>query len=61
MVHFTTKVRFDMGRQTSGVIEPRMTPVDAVEIIFTGLLVLISMVIAWFAVFVVYKLYQGQA
>jgi hypothetical protein len=35
--------------------------VDAVEIVYTGLLVLISIVIAWFALLVVYKLFKGQA
>ena len=34
---------------------------DAVEIFFTSLLVLVSLVIAWFAGYVVYKLYKGQA
>jgi hypothetical protein len=27
---------------------------------FTGLLVLVSLAIAWFAIYVVYKLFQGQ-
>ena len=30
------------------------------EIAYTGLLVIIFAVIAWFSVYVVYKLYQGQ-
>lgn len=34
---------------------------DAVEIFYTSLLVLISLVILWFAGYVVYKLYKGQA
>lgn len=34
---------------------------DALEIFFTTLLVLVSLVIAWFAGYVVYKLYKGQA
>lgn len=39
----------------------RLRRVDAIEIFFTSLLVLVSIVIAWFAVYVVYKLYKGQA
>ena len=35
--------------------------VDALEIFFTTLLVLVSLVIVWFAGYVVYKLYKGQA
>ena len=34
---------------------------DAIEIFFTSLLVLVSLVITWFAAYVVYKLYKGQA
>lgn len=34
---------------------------DAIEIFFTTLLVLVSLVIAWFAGYTVYKLYKGQA
>ena len=30
------------------------------EIFYTGLLVLIFLFIAWFSVYVVYKLYEGQ-
>ena len=30
------------------------------EIIYTGLLVLMFLVISWFSVYVVYKLYRGQ-
>ncbi len=36
-------------------------PVDGIELFFTGLLVLVSIFIAWFAGYVVYKLYKGQA
>jgi hypothetical protein len=36
-------------------------PVDAIEIFFAVLLVLVSLVIAWFAGYAVYKLYKGQA
>jgi hypothetical protein len=35
--------------------------VDAIEIFFTTLLVLVSLLITWFAGFAVYKLYKGQA
>jgi cell division protein FtsL len=31
------------------------------EVIYTGLLVVIFLLIAWFSVYVVYKLYQGQS
>ncbi len=34
---------------------------DAIEIFFTSLLVLISIVIVWFSGYVVYKLYKGQS
>ena len=34
---------------------------DAIEIFFTTLLVLVSLVIVWFAGYVVYKLYRGQS
>jgi cell division protein FtsL len=30
------------------------------EIAYTSLLVVIALIIAWFSVYVVYKLYQGQ-
>ena len=30
------------------------------ETFFTGLLVAVSVLIAWFSIYVVYKLYQGQ-
>ncbi len=39
----------------------RLTGVDGIEIFFTGLLILVSILIAWFAGYVVYKLYKGQA
>jgi hypothetical protein len=35
--------------------------VDALEIVFTGLLVFMSLVIVWFAGLVLYKLFKGQA
>lgn len=35
--------------------------VDAIEIFFAALLVLVSLVIVWFAGYAVYKLYKGQA
>ncbi len=34
---------------------------DAIEIFFATLLVLVSIVIVWFAGYVVYKLYRGQS
>lgn len=38
-----------------------MDDVDAIEIFFTTLLVLVSLVIVWFAGYTVYKLFKGQA
>jgi hypothetical protein len=35
--------------------------VDAIEIFFASLLVLVSLFIAWFAGYAIYKLYKGQA
>ncbi len=34
---------------------------EPLEIVFTTLLVVMSLVIAWFSGFVVYKLFKGQA
>jgi len=31
------------------------------EVVYTSLLVVIFLLIAWFSVYVVYKLYQGQS
>jgi hypothetical protein len=31
------------------------------EVVYTSLLVIIFLLIAWFSVYVVYKLYQGQS
>jgi hypothetical protein len=31
-----------------------------IEVFYTALLVLVFLVIGWFAMYVVYKLYQGQ-
>jgi hypothetical protein len=31
-----------------------------IEVFFTGLLIAVFMLIGWFAVYVVYKLYHGQ-
>jgi len=31
-----------------------------IEVYFTGLLIAVFMLIGWFAVYVVYKLYHGQ-
>ncbi len=33
---------------------------EKLELFFTGLLVLMFLIIGWFAVYVVYKLYHGQ-
>jgi hypothetical protein len=30
------------------------------EIVYTGLLIVIFLIITWFAVYSIYKLYQGQ-
>lgn len=35
-------------------------PVSALEIVYTSLLVLTAVVVGWFAVFVVYRLFRGQ-
>jgi hypothetical protein len=35
--------------------------VEATELFFTTLLVLVSIFITWFAIYVVYKLFKGQA
>lgn len=35
--------------------------VDALEIFYTTLLVVIALLITWFAGYVVYKLYKGQS
>ncbi|CAM3741234.1 Methionine and alanine importer, small subunit [Isoptericola cucumis] len=34
--------------------------IEALEAVFTGLLVVVSVTIVWFAGYVVYKLFQGQ-
>ncbi len=34
--------------------------IEALEAVFTGLLVVVSITIVWFAGYVVYKLFQGQ-
>ena len=34
--------------------------VGVLEVFFTGLLVAVSVLIAWFSFYVVYKLYKGQ-
>jgi len=34
--------------------------IHALEAVFTGLLVVVSVTIIWFAGYVVYKLFQGQ-
>lgn len=34
--------------------------INALEAVFTGLLVVVTVTILWFAGYVVYKLFQGQ-
>jgi heme/copper-type cytochrome/quinol oxidase subunit 2 len=34
--------------------------VDALEIFYTSLLVLVFLLVTWFSVYVVWKLYKGQ-
>lgn len=34
--------------------------INALEAVFTGLLVVVTVTIMWFAGYVVYKLFQGQ-
>lgn len=34
--------------------------INALEAVFTGLLVVVTIAIIWFAGYVVYKLFQGQ-
>lgn len=46
---------------TQRTARSRLARVDAIEIFYTALLVLVSIVIMWFAGYVVYKLYKGQA
>jgi hypothetical protein len=38
----------------------RGSGVDAIEIAYTILLVVVFLVVGWFSLYVVYKLYQGQ-
>jgi len=47
---------------TYGLTRPLWAAYDArvLELVYTGLLVVIFGVIGWFACYVVYKLYQGQ-
>ena len=33
---------------------------ETLELVYTGLLVLVFLFISWFAVYVIYKLYEGQ-
>ncbi len=49
-------------RLTHGLTRPLWAAYDArvLELVYTGLLVVIFGVIGWFACYVVYKLYQGQ-
>jgi hypothetical protein len=48
-------------RGTLSALPTTIGGVDATEIFFTTLLVLVSIVIVWFAGYVVYKLFKGQA
>ncbi len=53
----------DMGRpvRIAQVAKQMSEAANApVEIVYTGLLVLMFLFITWFSVYVVYKLYQGQ-
>jgi hypothetical protein len=34
--------------------------VETLELFYTGLLVVVFLVVVWFSVYVVYKLYKGQ-
>lgn len=38
-----------------------MVAVPWLEIVYTGLLVLIGLFVTWFGIYVVYKLFKGQA
>ena len=33
---------------------------ETLELVYTGLLVVVFLFIAWFAAYVIYKLYEGQ-
>ena len=46
------------GRESVRHPPTRKAPV--LEFVYTGILVLVFAFIAWFSVYVVYKLYQGQ-
>jgi hypothetical protein len=60
VVHFTTSERPAMPRSVAST-RGYDGAVDAIEIFFAALLVLVSLVIVWFAGYAVYKLYKGQA
>ena len=40
---------------------PLFGPEDAVEIFFTVLLIVITGIVAWFSLYVVYNLFKGQS
>jgi hypothetical protein len=48
---FGTRVAAGAGRNIA----------DVLEFFYTGLLVVIALLITWFSGYVVYKLYQGQS
>ena len=47
-----------LGRVEVRLQTRKATPV--LEIVYTGILVLVFLFVAWFSVYVVYKLYEGQ-
>ena len=48
-----------LGRLTDAATDPPEGHL-VLEIVYSGLLVVVFLFIAWFSVYVVYKLYQGQ-
>ncbi len=39
----------------------RLRGVDAIELFYTAILVLVFFLVTWFALYAVYKLYKGQS
>ena len=56
-VTFTTRERAMAATVT---VADTIGPVSALEIFYTSLLVATAVVVSWFAVFVVYRLFRGQ-
>lgn len=60
------EVAIGCDRQASHSGSPQTDPridtmsIHALELIFTGLIVAVAVAVAWFAGYVVYKLYTGQ-